>query len=300
MKTLPIILLPAICICVARGEDPPPNDRPVELDLKALPAEDGWVGLDFRVDLDFDRKDAGEGTRWSGFFRSRGFLTPDPDRNDMDSLSASLGFDLDPLWRVNPVLPGNIPRVTPDNAESFRTEDFRRFAPAAQAPLSVYFEGLGKFESTQDFDTWNLAVGGALAITTSWLHPLLDLPFEWLHDDHNSPRQFDLSLGYDRLLSQTRDSEFALGRNRLVLAAEFETGIGRSDRLRLTFAAHHDLDGGTAEGGEFHPFFEARYMHLLVDRPEAEVAFSIKWTTGELPPAYVEGQVIGAGFSIEF
>lgn len=298
----PLRILASVVFATALyGEEPQKEtDRPFQMDLKALPAEDGWVGLDFRIDLEFDRKDQDAGTRWSGFFKSRGFLTADPDENDLDSLSASLGFDFNPLWRINPQPAAGVLRVTPDTIDDVSVDDFRERGAASQSPLAVYFEGLGKVESTQDFESWNVAAGGALAVTTSWLHPILDLPFKWLHDDHNQPRHLDVSVGYDYLLSREREKGPEAGQHRLALAAEYETGLGRSDRLRFTFAAHHDLGGGGSGSGEFHPFFEARYMHLLVDRPGAEVAFSIKWTTGELPPNYAEGNVLGAGFSIEF
>ena len=45
---------------------------------------------------------------------------------------------------------------------------------------------------------------------------------------------------------------------------------------------------------------QARYEHLLIERPNAEVDLALIYSFGELAPVFATGSVIGGGLSVRF
>jgi hypothetical protein len=284
----------------------------IKIDLKSIDADKGYFGIDYQFSFikSLVRSDT---QRWDISFRGNGFLTADSAKNDIDSLTTEAAATFFPLWR-----PATEVTPTPDGVAKTReffkgpggfdpglVERVQGRAEKLYAPITFYADAHVKHETTQDFRDYDFALGASMAVTTSYLEPILDAPFKLLRfgpeGKNNGPRQVDLSVAYDyvtaRHTSQPTSADDDV--NRLSARAEWETGIFRSDRVSFVVTANYHLDG-PAESDGLHPFFLAKYEHLLVDAPHAKTSFAIKYTAGELPPNFVTGHIIGAGFAIEF
>lgn len=282
----------------------------VQVDLRAIEAAKGEFGIEYKFHFAQSlRKNPVTGQTWDASLSGEGFLVTDPTKNQHDSIVTEAALSFNPLWiygSTAPVRPaGNIWESgtgTERKLDQGLANDGRSRAGRLQSPLWIYAKGSAKWETTQDGRDQDIAVGASLAATTSFLNPILDAPFKVLrfgnNRERNNPRHLDVSAGYDyvtaRKVSSTATKD---DKNRIAIRAEWETGIFRDDRVAFVFTGHYDLDGAT-QG--FHPFFEAKYLHLLLDKPGAKTSFAIKYTVGELAPTYKQGNLIGAGFSIEF
>ena len=139
----------------------------------------------------------------------------------------------------------------------------------------------------------------------------MDYPFGLLRaDDHNYPRQLDISVGYDYVLGLDNTTYVADGGleniNRLNFRAEWETGIlTPRDRISFLFDSYYDLDATHVmkdSNEEWKTFYMIKIDHAISynDDTKTLTKISIKYTEGELPPNFVKGYVIGGGLSIEF
>jgi hypothetical protein len=282
----------------------------IHVDLKAISQDKGSFGVDYKVQ--FSKHLGQDGTRrnWDVDLKATGFLTADADKNDIDSLITQLAFQANPLWGIPPEGGATIPPELLDDPvklKAWTDENGARFI----SPLSVYGQAHFKHETTQNGDVYDFAFGAALAVTTGYLNRILDTPFSLLRipskshpESNNGPRQLDVSVGYDFVTGRHVDSSSGISQNegdvnRMVYRAEWETGVLRGDRLIFSFNGHHQIAGPSSIDG-FHPFFLARYEHILFQLPNAQTSFAINYTAGELPPAFKTGQIIGAGFSIEW
>ena len=284
----------------------------IKIDLKGIDADHGYLGIDYRFSFikSLARSDI---QRWDVSLRGDGFLTADSKKNDIDSLITEAAATFFPLWR-----PAKEVAVSPEGVAE--TQEYLRgeggFNPnlvghgevrseKLYSPMTIYANAHVKHETTQDFGDYDFAFGSSVAVTTSYLEPVLDAPFRLLRfgpeGKDNGPRQLDVSAGYDYVTARHTSKPSASNEdtNRLSTRAEWETGIFRSDRVSFVFTAQYNLDGPSDTDG-FHTFFLAKYEHLLVDAPHAKMDFAIKYTAGELPPNFDTGHVIGAGFSIDF
>jgi hypothetical protein len=286
------------------------DNQYIHVDLKAISADKGSFGIDYKVQFDktLIQEENDMGRKWQLNLSSAGFLTAEPDKNDVDSIITEIAFKATPLWRVVPKERGTIPPELLEDPVALKKwmEDH---ADDFISPLSLYAKASGKYETTQTGDVFDFAMGGALGLTTGYLNFILDAPFAALRipsKEHpassNGPRQIDVSVGYDFVTgrhvdnaAKTSDSEGDV--NRLVVKAEWETGILRGDRIIFSFNGNEQF-AGPQEG--FHPFFLARYEHLLFNEANAKIAFAVNYTAGELPPAFKADQVIGGGFSIDW
>ena len=284
----------------------------IKIDLKSIDADKGYVGVDYQFSF-IKNLARSERRRWDVSLRGTGFLTADSAENDIDSLVTEAAITFFPLWRPAedvPVSPEGVARTRAffQGSGGFDPDLVKRAQTRAEklyAPITFYADAHVKHETTQDFGDYDFAFGSSVAVTTSYLEPILDAPFKLLRfgpeGKDNGPRQIDLSAGYDyvtaRHASQSGASEDDI--NRLSARAEWETGIFRSDRISFVVTAHYNLDGPSNNDG-FHPFFLVKYEHLLVDAPHAKTSFAVKYTAGELPPNFVTGHIIGAGLAIEF
>lgn len=284
----------------------------IKIDLKSIDADKGYFGIDYQFSFikSLVRSDR---RRWDLSLRGNGFLTADSAKNDIDSLVTEAAATFFPLWRPAeevPVSPEGVAKTRaflkgPGGFDPNLVDRAQSSAEKLYAPIAFYADVHVKHETTQDFDDYDFALGSSVAVTTSYLEPILDAPFRLLRfgpeGKNNGPRQVDLSVGYDyvtaRHTSQPGSSEEDV--NRLSARAEWETGIFRSDRISFVVTAHYNLDGPSNSDG-FHPFVLVKYEHLLVDAPHAKTSFAIKYTAGELPPNFVTGHIIGAGLAIEF
>ena len=76
-----------------------------------------------------------------------------------------------------------------------------------------------------------------------------------------------------------------------------------SDRVAFFYTLKHELDatsGTKRRGLETNHFFQAKFEHLLIERPNAEVDVALIYTRGKLSPVFERGQTIGGGFSVRF
>jgi hypothetical protein len=289
----------------------------IHVDLKAISADKGSFGIDYKVEFsktvikETGDKGSGEmGRQWDVLLRSTGFLTANPDKNDINSLITEAAFKANPLWRVAPSGDGAIPPellLDPEGLKRWMNEHGAAFV----SPLSVYAQASLKHETTQNGNVYDFAAGAALGLTTGYINRFLDAPFALLRipskthpESNNGPRQVDVSIGYDFVTGRHIDASTAASKDesdahRIVYKAEWETGVLRGDRIILSFNGHQQF-AGPAGGNQMHPFFQARYEHLLFEKENAKASFAINYTAGELPPNFNAGHVIGAGFSIEW
>lgn len=282
----------------------------IKIDLKAIDADKGYIGIDYRFSFikSIVRADT---KRWDVSLRGTGFLTADSKKNDIDSLVTEAALNFFPLWRPakeivvssEDVASTREFRAGPGGFDPSLARSSQTRAEKLYGPITFYADAHVKHETTQDFDNYDFAFGSSAAVTTSYLEPVLDAPFRLLRfgpeGKDNGPRQIDLSAGYDYVTAHHTTGNSRENINRLSARAEWETGIFRSDRISFVFTANHNLDGSANRDG-FHPFFLVKYEHLLVNAPHAKTSFAIKYTTGELPPNFEAGHVIGAGFAVEF
>lgn len=283
----------------------------IKIDLKSIEADKGYFGIDYQ--FSFVKSLArSERRRWDVSLRGNGFLTADSAKNDIDSLVTEAAVTFFPLWRPAedvPVSPEGVARTRaflegPGGYDPGLIKAVQKRAEKLYAPITFYADAHVKHETTQDFRDYDFAFGSSVAVTTSYLEPILDAPFKLLRfgpeGKDNGPRQVDLSAGYDYVTARHTSQPAASNDdiNRLSARAEWETGIFRSDRISFIVTAHYNLDGPSNHG--FHPFVLVKYEHLLVNAPHAKTSFAIKYTAGELPPNFVTGHVIGAGLAIEF
>ncbi len=308
------------------------DSEALKVDLRAIDAAKGNFGIDYKLDLrqslnKGETEDNPSFVRRSVSLKSTGFLVTEPSKNRHDSIITEAAFNFDPLYPKNPILTSDA-----DNRDLLKQfmsgkiteEELRkaqdRINKQKEPPLWIYAKGSAKWETTQTGKDQDLAIGAALVFATNLLHPILDAPFKLVHAKDNSPRFLDVSIGYDYVTARKVSSraESDADKNRLSLYAEWETGIFKSDRLVFAYTGNYDLDG-TKQG--FHSFAEITYKHYLFNKDakagtdgksakkpdgggnksaKSPLAFSIKYTAGQLAPTYKQGNVIGAGFSIDF
>ena len=125
----------------------------------------------------------------------------------------------------------------------------------------------------------------------------------------NRPRFLDAAVGYDYVfaLDQTANDALRRGHNeahRLYTKVEWETGIFVRQRFAISYNAHFEVDapaGVRNAEKDFNQFLQIR-LDLLRWNPAKDLnaSVSVKYTSGELPPNYSTGHVLGAGFSLEF
>jgi hypothetical protein len=293
------------------------DTQSIHIDLKAISADKGSFGIDYKFEFSKtviqeqgDHGDGEEGRKWDVLLRGTGFLTAKPEENDINSLITEAAFTANPLWRVAPRGGETIPPeilVDPVKLKEWMTEHGDSFI----SPLSVYAKANLKHETTQDGSVYDFAAGGGMGLTTGYINKYLDLPFSLLRlpskehpEANNGPRQLDVSIGYDFVTGRHVDasakgSKDESDAHRIVYKAEWETGILRGDRIIFSFNGNQQI-AGPSGNDQMHPFFLARYEHLLVEKANAKTSFAINYTAGELPPTFNAGHVIGAGFSIEW
>ena len=293
------------------------DTQSIHIDLKAISADKGSFGIDYKFDFsktvikeEGDQGDGEMGRQWNVLLRGTGFLTAKPEKNDIDSLITEAAFTANPLWRVAPHVSETIPpEVYVDQAKL--REWMKLHGASAISPLSVYAKASLKHETTQSGDVYDFAAGSAIGLTTGYLNKYLDMPFSLLRipsknhpESNNSYRQLDVSIGYDFVTGRHVDasakgSKDESDAHRIVYKAEWETGILRGDRIIFSFNGHQQFEGPAGDN-KMHPFFLARYEHILFEKANATTSFAINYTAGELPPTFNAGHVIGAGFSIEW
>jgi hypothetical protein len=295
----------------------------ITIDLKAIDPDKGYFGIDYK--LDFIRSIATLNSKTFPYknlnlgFSSNGFVTVVNEKNDVNSIINELKLEAFPLIIKSPaerVNGGDWRTAIEDTAEDVQVDpvviNSRRLARQFSSPFWLFLNFHGKHETTQDFKNYNFAIGSEISFTTSFLNAILDLPFSLLRTSpNNNPRQLDLSIGYDYVtginktqLASLKDSSDFM--NRLNLKAEWETGVfTENDRLIILFDAYNDLDA-TKElkdaNKDWNTFFMIKLEHILGLNAKTKTLtkIAIKYTNGELPPNFIKGYVLGAGFSVEF
>ena len=191
-------------------------------------------------------------------------------------------------------------------------DEVRKETSLAASPLWLFSSFHGKHETSQDFKNFNYAFGGEVSITTSYLNSLLDFPFKWIRwDEHNNPRQLDLSLGYDYVMGlentdlyDLRDGSSIM--HRIKFSGEWETGIF-SDKYRILFLfdSYYDLTATELQkqaNKDLNYFFMVKLERLINARwsKRLPAKIALKYTTGALPPNFDKGYILGGGLSVDF
>jgi len=322
----------------ATNDAEPPKFRLIDnalghIDLKLLGRDKGDFGIDYSLRLDKKlmrlgpEPDASEPERALKLnLRSDGFITATASENEQNSIISQYSLTGDPLWYS----------ITPELRRALRKEEMEltpgevfnrtmRQAAAVNSPLWIFVDAHAKHETTQDFDDYDFAFGSEVTVTTSYLNDAFDEIFRHLRFGktaaNNKPRQLDLTIGYDRVinLDETANAVLRDGEdqaNRLLARVEWETGILQGQRFVISYNMHYEIDapeGIRDADKDLNHFFEIRIDLLTSDMLEGwfgqkreatstapKYSFSIKYTNGKLPPNYTSGNVLGAGFSLEF
>jgi hypothetical protein len=287
----------------------------VNIDMKFIDPAKGSVGIDYAFNLSKTLKRIGDDPdkKIDLNLKSNGFFTVTGDNRALNSIVSDLsvkGVGL-PLGKAGKLEKIDLEKLL--SSDSYNIDSLislaRQRAAIVNSPFWMYFDIHGRHETTQDFRNYDIALGGSLAFSTSYLTALLDFPFGLLRtSENNNPRQLDFSVGYDYVtgLQNTTNAELRQGNNtanRLNFKAEWETGIFKNERVSFLFDSYYEL-GAPQEiidsGKDFNYFFQAKFEHLLFKKDDTVTTIAIKYTQGELPPNFDQGYVIGGGFSVDF
>ena len=244
-------------------------------------------------------------------FDAEGFLTISEEENKRNSLTAEGKFGVSGFYTSRSAAAagqsGSPLPIDPDVDPSSLSELISHL----DSEWWVFGFLTAKYETTQDFEDYDFAVGTELAVTSGPLAKVLDLPFRLLRAaERNNPRHLDLVVGLDYVtqLDQTANAALRAGDDdafRAYAAVEWSTGIfTERQRLALRYEASYELDPPSAieqADLDFNHFFEARLQHLLIGDYGTNATYAtLKYSTGELAPNYENENLLGAGFTIEF
>jgi hypothetical protein len=287
--------------------------RDLNMDLKFIDPEKGSFGIDYQLNLTrsfgkFAPEDKEYKPNINLNIISTGFVTVKGDSNQLNSIVNELNFELSPIIKQPVALPK---RSILDELE-LTDEDIiartRLEASMVSSPYWIMLNIHGKHEASQDFKTHDIAVGGTLNFTTSYLNALLDFPFGLLRvSENNNPRHLDIELVYDYVtdLNNTATAVLRDGEenaNRVSLNLGWETGIFSKERISFMYNSYYEL--GAPDGIKENNLDKNYYYQIKLEHPLSSGAtrksISIKYSQGELPPDFTKGYVLGAGFTIDF
>lgn len=283
----------------------------LKVDLKFIDQAKGDFGIDYRLNLEnrlSRRKDAHRSVQFN--LKSDGFITVTGEENELNSIITEMNLELFPLWRI----PGKAVESYSLEDEMKETEKeiverTRRQAAAVHSPFWINADIHVKHESTQDFEDYDLAGGAAVSLSSSYLNGVLDYVFGLLRSKgNNNPRQMDIILAYDYVANLDNTANKILrddqdNASRLNVKAEWETGIFKGDRISFLYNAFYEMNAPQKvkdADKDQNSFFMVKLEHILFEEINAKTQFAVKYTSGELPPNFEKGRVIGAGISVEF
>lgn len=300
---------------------PPPNTPAVwhlfkqsnsHIDLKFIDPAKGTFGIDYRAELSraspyattaatADSKNALYHSTSFGL-DSKGFIVvggPTQTTNQVNSIINELHADAAVFFAK--------PATTVKHSRADATPEEAAALAGSLGPTISFFGNVhAKHETSQNFADYDFALGPTLAVRTSLLSYVLDVPFAIFRtQEGNNPRQLDLSAALDYVAGLKNTQSTALREKsstaRFNVRAEWETGIFASDRVVFYNDFYYEIaasDRIDAAGLTKKNFFMARFDHFLDAKRKKTI--SIKYTKGALPPNFTEGYVLGAGFSVDF
>lgn len=293
------------------------KSKDFSMDFKFIDPSKGSFGIDYKVNLERKlltlRQDTFLNRNLNLNLNSKGFITVAGDKNPNNSLISELKFEGFPLFYAKPKKITQPKRNWEDAENDPNLENqVSQLAKQVSSPFWLFLNLHGKHETTQDFDNYDFALGSSLSVSSSYLNAILDAPFGLLRtESNNNPRQLDLSIGYDYVIGINKTAYADINdsinaTNRLNLKAEWETGIfTQKDRIIFLFDSYYDLNSTHKmkdNKQDWNYFYMIKLDHLLNynEKTKTLTKISIKYTQGALPPNFIEGNVIGGGFSIEF
>jgi hypothetical protein len=167
----------------------------------------------------------------------------------------------------------------------------------------------GKHEASQNYRNYDIAVGGTLSFTTSFLNAILDYPFGLLRvSKNNNPRQIDFSVIYDYVTglnnTASKDLRTENSTNRASFNVEWETGILNNERISFLFNSFYELGAPKQvkeNGTDKNYYYQIKLEHpISISKDKTRKTIAIKYSQGELPPDFTKGYVLGGGFSVDF
>lgn len=269
---------------------------------------------------------------------SKGFVTLEKDANPNNSIINEFKLEGIPLFELGRKYQFVKSRELIDLYQRGDTSlvdgtegDFQTVAdkilPQITSPFYLSANLHIKHETTQDFKNYDFALGASLGISSSYLSTALDIPFQLLRTEgHNNPVPVFLFVGYDYVTGINNTTLADLQPdlkhlNRLNLKGEWQTGIFTNrTRIGFLYDSYYNLNSispTNSENKSYNRFFMVRLDHYLsklspIDNSSSEgdliatksvktlTKLSVKYTQGQLPPNFVTGYVVGAGFSLEF
>lgn len=292
------------------------SSRDLNVDFKFIDPEKGYFGIDYKLNL--KREFRTQAVKDSNYFKpnislnlnSTGFVTVRGESNSQNSIINELNFELSPIFKQKKYTG----RVLSIEEELKMTDDeiielTMKQAAMLQSPFWLMFNVHGKHETTQDFKNYDVAVGGSMTLTTSYLNGILDIPFSLLRTKkHNNPRHLDLNLSLDYVTNLDKTESASIrsenNANRLNFNIEWETGIFERERITFLYSSFHELNSPVAveDAGIANNYFYMIKLEHPIGKSEDGVrkTVSIKYTQGALPPNFNKGYVLGGGFNMEF
>lgn len=290
------------------------RSRYMNVDFKFIDPEKGYFGMDYTINLKREFRTIANDTIFkpniSLNLNSTGFVTVRGKSNAQNSIINELNFEWSPIFKQkkNPNIVISIEKELEKSDEEI-IERIMKQASMLQSPLWLMFNIHGKHETTQDFKNYDIAVGGSMTLTTSYLNRILDLPFAILRSKaHNHPRHLDLNLSFDYVtkLDKTESANLRSknNANRLNFNAEWETGLFERERITFLYSSFHELSPTTAIKDakmDNNFFYMIKLEHPIGNSKDGiRKTVSIKYLQGALPPNFNKGFVLGGGFSMEF
>jgi len=288
--------------------------RDLNIDFKFIDPDKGSFGIDYHLNLKksfktFSMDDPLIKPNINLNFASNGFLTVKGDANQFNSVINELNLELSPLIKQKEIKDsGNILEELKGTDEEI-IQRTREQARMVSSPFWLMFNLHGKHEATQNFRNHDIAIGGTLSFTTSFLNAILDYPFGLLRvAKNNNPRQIDFSFVYDYVtsLNSTASKDLREDNNsgRVSFNMEWETGIFKNERISFLYNSFYELNAPfkiKQNGLDKNYYYQIKLEHPLSnEKDKTRKTISIKYSQGELPPDFTKGYVLGGGFSVKF
>ena len=299
-----------------------------QLAVGAVAPTDGDVGFDYRY-----RFSRNVGEEHDGIFDSRGrnwalnaavdlsgIVAATPSENALTShlYQIQLGghhYSNDHAQPLNAREQARIKDILNKDPNRLSRAEFRtlrRFHESVQNYSRFWaWDAHGKAEASQDFASYDLALGAGLAFDLASLHPELaavfDSPFALLRSTQEGTRPDAprIYLGYDFVtaLDQTAREATTGARDdnghRFTAQVAWSTRILTKAVIKARYVGHYEVGAPKAvetSGRDINHFGEAQLLYPL--REEVDLVIEVK--SGRLPPDYGLATVGGAGFTLRF
>lgn len=172
--------------------------------------------------------------------------------------------------------------------------------------MYVWIDLHANHETSQDFKEYNYTAGASIVADAPIIGRIIDIPFQFLRTNNfQGFNKFVVSASFDYVwgLEKTRllsDTTSISSINRATIGGFFETEVFNNIRFVCNVESYFLLD--SPESIKQISKDENYFLQLRLDIPidkkkdKSNKYISIKYIEGTLPPNFIKGNVLGAGF----